>query len=65
MRRKGIYFPQLGTKYDGIGGFEYENIAPAPIRFHILYEGFHWINGVQDDPEDLCLHGMVSVLGPV
>lgn len=59
---EGIYFPQLGTAHDEISDMAYEDISAAQARFSILYEDFGWINGTADDPEDLCLHGMVSVL---
>ena len=40
---------------------EYEDISDVEALFSIQYEDFGWINGTADDPEDLCLHGMVSV----
>lgn len=30
-------------------------------RFHIHADSFHWITGAADDPQDLCLHGTVTV----
>ncbi|BAK98070.1 hypothetical protein OBV_08720 [Oscillibacter valericigenes Sjm18-20] len=59
---KGTYFPQLGTEHDEISDMDYEDIADAEIRFSILYEGFQWINEANDDPEDLCLHGLENFL---
>ena len=59
---EGIYFPQLGTQHDQISDCEYENISDAKVRFSIQYEDFEWLGGTADDPEDLCLHGMASVL---
>ena len=29
--------------------------------FKIDVNGFRWINGPEDDPQDLCLHGHVTV----
>lgn len=29
--------------------------------FQIDADNFEWINGEKDDPEDLCLHGQVTV----
>jgi len=40
---------------------EYEDISDVEVLFSIQYEGFEWLGGAADDPEDLCLHGMVSV----
>ncbi len=57
-----IYFPQLGIEHDEISDIDYEDVAAAEVRFRILYENFQWINGAEDDSEDLCLHGMVHVL---
>lgn len=57
-----VYFPQIGTEHDEISDREYEDIADAEVRFSILYEDFQWMNGDMDNPEDLCLHGLVSVL---
>lgn len=59
---EGISFPQLGTENDEASDDEYEDIVDAEICFSILYEDFQWIDGAEDDPEDLCLHGTVSVL---
>lgn len=56
-----IYFPQLGTEHDQISDMEYKDISDAEAFFSIQYEDFEWIGGAADDPEDLCLHGMVSV----
>lgn len=59
---EGVHFPQLGTEHDEISDMEYEDISDEELRFHILYEDFQWLDGTPDNPEDLCLHGMVSVL---
>lgn len=58
---KGVYFPQLGTKHDEISDMAYEDISNVEDLFSIQYEDFEWIGGAADDPEDLCLHSMVSV----
>ena len=30
--------------------------------FHIDAHHFEWINGLEDDPNDFCLHGNVTVM---
>lgn len=32
------------------------------INFKIIYDNFSWVNGNIDDPNDLCLHGKVTVI---
>lgn len=58
---EGMYFPQVGTRNDQVNDREYNNLDYSEFQFSMLYKNFHWINGLDDDPEDLCLHGTVHV----
>lgn len=41
---------------------EGDSMAKDRGQFRIIAENLCWIDGSQDDPEDLCLHGDVSVI---
>jgi hypothetical protein len=42
-------------------GAEHDDVPEGEYIFSIHTEPFHWLNGSADDPQDLCLHGLVLV----
>ncbi|KPU42470.1 hypothetical protein OXPF_42550 [Oxobacter pfennigii] len=49
-----------GNILSGIGT-EHDDVPEAEYIFSVHSGHFHWLKADGDDPEDLCLHGLVSV----